>query len=318
VIIVTGASRGIGYGIGRELALRLPGASLYLTSRSTQHHLTELDNNLKREIGAASDNARFRHIDVRDQRSIKKFFEIVKRKHNRIDILINNAAKYNKPPASVHGKCSDLPLFLKEVEETTRTNYFGLKSVIEASVPVLAPDARIINMTSHMANFNIFNNSDPNSAQLKQSFQDPKLTVEKLDGLLKSFLNDIKTKTWTSSGWPHCSYSVTKLAVNCYTKLLQEEFERTKPRYGIKVNAVCPGTSHSKMRLPRKETISVSDSADIVAYLATMHMAGLGDCTVPFQDVPKGQVLWHDLSVLKEAEEDAENQNDEEVDIISN
>ena len=223
VIIVTGASRGIGFGIGKELALRLPGASLYLTSRSTQHQLEELDNNLKREIGAAADNARFRHIDVRDPRSIKKFFDVVRRKHNRIDILVNNAAKYNKPPASVHGKCADLPLFLREVDETVKTNYFGLKSVIEASIPVLAPDARIINMTSHMANFKIFNDADPNSAQLRDSFLDPKLSVEKLDRLLKKYFQDIKTKNWTSSGWPNCSYSVTKLAVNCYTRLLQVE-----------------------------------------------------------------------------------------------
>lgn len=318
VIIVTGASRGIGYGIGKELALRMPGASLYLTSRSTQHHLTELDNNLKREIGAASDNARFRHIDVKDQRSIKKFFEMVKRKHNRIDIIINNAAKYNKPPASVHGRCPDLPLFLREVEETTKTNYFGLKAVIEASTPVLAPDARIINMTSHMANFNIFNDGDQVSAQLKQSFQDPKLTVEKLDSLVKKYVQDIKSKPWGTSGWPKCSYSVTKLAVNCYTRLLQEELSRSRPRHGIKVNAVCPGTSHSKMRLPRSETISVSDSADVIGYLATLHMVGLGDCTVPYEEVPQGQVLWHDLSVFKEAEGDLNSQDQETVQTVSN
>ena len=221
VIIVTGASRGIGYGIGKELALRMPGASLYLTCRANQHQLTELDNNLKREIGAASDNARFRHLDVKDQKSIKKFFEVIRRKHKRIDILVNNAAKYNKPPASVHGKCSDLPLFLKEVEETARTNYFGLKSVIAACVPCLALDGRIVNMTSHMASFNIFNEADSSSAELKRSFQDPELSMEALDDLVKKFLQEIKNKTWSSSGWPNCSYSVTKLAVNCYTRLLQ-------------------------------------------------------------------------------------------------
>ena len=221
MIIVTGASRGIGYGIGKELALRMPGSSIYLTSRANQHQLTELDNNLKREIGAASDNARFRHLDVKDQKSIKKFFEVIRRKHKRIDILVNNAAKYNKPPASVHDKCGDLPLFLKEVEETARTNYFGLKAVIAASLPALGPDARIINLTSHMANYNIFNEADPASAALKRSFQDPGLTMERLDDLVKNFLQEIKTKTWSSSGWPNCSYSVTKLAVNCYTRLLQ-------------------------------------------------------------------------------------------------
>ena len=45
---------------------------------------------------------------------------------------------------------------------------------------------------------------------------------------------------------------------------LQEEFNKSRPRDGIKVNAVCPGTSHSKMRLPRTETISVADSADVI------------------------------------------------------
>ena len=98
--------------------------------------------------------------------------------------------------------------------------------MIAASVPALGPDSRIINMTSHMANYNIFNEADSNSAELKRSFQDPELTMEKLDGLVKKFLQEIKNKTWSNSGWPNCSYSVTKLAVNCYTRLLQVIFPR--------------------------------------------------------------------------------------------
>jgi len=313
VIIVTGASRGIGYGIGKELALRMPGSSLYLTCRANQHQLTELDNNLKREIGAASDNTRFRHLDVKDDRSIKKFFGVITKKHKMIDILVNNAGRYNKPPhystpASVHDKCVDLPLFHKEIKETADTNYFGLKKVIAASVPLLAPHSRIINMTSHMANYNIFNEADSSSAELKRSFQDPGLTVEKLDNLVKKFLEEIKNKTWSDSGWPNCCYSVTKLAVNCYTKLLQEELDSAL-RYEVKVNAVCSGTTHSKMRLLRSETISVSDSADVIAYLATMRMQGVGDCSIPNDQVPRGKVLWHDLSIIKDGSEG----NDEEV-----
>ena len=68
------------------------------------------------------------------------------------------------------------------------------------------------------------------------------------------------------------------------------------PKLGVSVNAVCPGTLHSKMMQAREDTISTQDSADIISYLATMRMEGVGDCSVPHSDMPRGEVLWHDLS----------------------
>ena len=39
-----------------------------------------------------------RYLDLKEKRSTAKFVEVVKRRHNRLDILVNNAAVYHKPP----------------------------------------------------------------------------------------------------------------------------------------------------------------------------------------------------------------------------
>lgn len=66
VVVVTGASRGIGYAIGKELATRMSGASVYLTTR--QKNLEVLENTLRRDIGVAADSARFRFMDLKDKK----------------------------------------------------------------------------------------------------------------------------------------------------------------------------------------------------------------------------------------------------------
>ena len=44
-----------------------------------------------------------------------------------------------------------------------------------------------------------------------------------------------------------------------------------------------------------------------------MHMKGVGDCSVPYDQVPRGKVLWHDLSMSKDGSEE-----DEEAQIAIN
>ena len=83
VVVVTGASRGIGYSVGKELATRMPGAHLYLTTRNAGN-IQNLESTLKRDIGTASEGVSFRMLDVHDKRSICKFVEVVKRKHQRL------------------------------------------------------------------------------------------------------------------------------------------------------------------------------------------------------------------------------------------
>jgi len=297
VVVVTGASRGIGYCIGKELATRMPGANVYLTTRQTPN-ITSLEAMLRRDIGASSDNVKFRMMDLKDKRSVVKFVDVVRRKHNRLDLLVNNAAVYHKPPASVHQACGSLPLYYKEVEEIIKTNYLGLKTITEAFIPCFVQNSRIVNISSHLGQLSVFNTADANSAKLVDSFCDPNLTLEMLDSLVKSYLISIKSGSWSSAGWPDCAYSISKVAVNTYTRLLQAKLDASHPKLAVAVNAVCPGTLHSKMRQTREDTISTADSADVISYLATLRMDGVGNCSIPQNEAPRGQVFWHDLSPI--------------------
>ena len=75
------------------------------------------------------------------------------------------------------------------------------------------------------------------------------MTIDDLDKLVMSYANAVKSGTWLEEGWPDCAYSLTKLAVNFYSHLLQKQFDKENPRQNIMVNAVCPGISLMKFIL---------------------------------------------------------------------
>ena len=39
-------------------------------------------------------------------------------------------------------------------------------------------------------------------------------------------------------------------------------------------------------------------TTNITSYLATLYMGGVRDCSIPFEKVPRGPVLWHGLSIM--------------------
>lgn len=82
VIIITGASKGIGKSIARSFHLR--GAIVCLISRS---------KTLKKTFKYFASNKKnlFFIGDVTDEKFIKKVFKIIYKKNNKIDALINNA-----------------------------------------------------------------------------------------------------------------------------------------------------------------------------------------------------------------------------------
>lgn len=84
ITVITGASKGIGAGISKELALT--GAEVVLCARNTEQ-LNALKNEIEKENGIA-------HVfplDVRSVDQIREVFKMIDEQFGRIDILINNA-----------------------------------------------------------------------------------------------------------------------------------------------------------------------------------------------------------------------------------
>jgi len=72
---------------------------------------------------------------------------------------------------------------------------------------------------------------------------DEHLTEELIDTTVQSFMEQIREGTWVSGGWPQIftDYSVSKLAVNAYTRFLARRLSDRPEGHKIYVNCYCPG-----------------------------------------------------------------------------
>ena len=92
IVVVTGASKGIGAGIAKELAMA--GATVVLCARNTQQ-LNELKKEIEKEGGVAF----VFQLDINSVNQINEVFQLIYEQFGCIDILINNAGLGNNHAA---------------------------------------------------------------------------------------------------------------------------------------------------------------------------------------------------------------------------
>lgn len=85
VAVVAGASRGIGAAIAKELAAE--GAHVVATYNGDEAGAKETAN----EIESRSGSCTVRHLDVRDEESVRSLFRDVRTELGGVDILVSNA-----------------------------------------------------------------------------------------------------------------------------------------------------------------------------------------------------------------------------------
>lgn len=142
IALITGAAKGIGFEVARQLASK--GATVVLTARDlTQGRAAAA------ALAAEGRNARFLRLDVADQTSVDQAARDVAGQFGRIDILINNAA------SNFDYYDSALTVDFDAVQTTLETNLFGAWRTVRAFLPILeqSRSPRIVNVSSGAGSF---------------------------------------------------------------------------------------------------------------------------------------------------------------------
>jgi NAD(P)-dependent dehydrogenase (short-subunit alcohol dehydrogenase family) len=138
VILVTGANRGIGREVVRQLAR--DGHKTILNGRNADH-VRDAQDDLAAE-GIITDAFA---ADVRDAKAVTEMVKYVTERYGKLDVLVNNAGIFLDGSDS---KKADLEI----IRDTFDTNVIGPYRMIESFLPLLkkSGDARIVNLSSGM------------------------------------------------------------------------------------------------------------------------------------------------------------------------
>ena len=273
VALVTGGTKGVGYCISKELVSRISKSMTYMTSRENTAGYSSL---MAMELGfAASQRSKFLTMDIRDKTIVKAHRDDMMATWGGLDILINNAGIYYEP---------DRTKYIQQAHATLDTNYFGTQNVIKTFYEDFRPNARIVNITSNLAH--VTSVITPDQIVLKQKAREKFAevdTYEKLDNLVHQFITDVDSGYWEEKGWPTCAYSVSKMAINTYTRILQKDFDDSDRN--ILVNAVYPASHHKLIDQADQRILSDEDAAKFVFNIAMIQPDSQGR-------VPRGIVIW--------------------------
>ncbi len=170
VAVVTGANRGIGLEICRQLAQE--GIYTILTSRDEAKGQAA-----RQELADAGLDIGYHQLDVTDPESIQRLAAYIKKEHGRLDILVNNAGiAIDKGTGVLHTD-------LETLRQTMETNLYGPLRLCQALVPLMRRQncGRIVNLSSSMGQLSGMGSEAP-------SYRMSKTALNALTRILATYL----------------------------------------------------------------------------------------------------------------------------------
>lgn len=246
VALVTGANRGIGEEIAKELAGR--GFFVWVASREPSAAAPVVAS-----IRQRGGRAEAVQLDVTRASDLSTAIERVRSESGGLDALINNAG--------VGAKGFDLEI----LRRTLAANFYGALHLTDAALPIMRPHGRIVMVSSSLGHRAIL----PAPLRGRISAQD--LRRAGLLGFIAEYVDAVATGGHLAAGWPSSAYRMSKIAMTTLAEVLSRELA-SDPRE-ILVNACCPGWVRTDMGGPGADR-SISDGADTPVWLATLPSDG--------------------------------------------
>ncbi|KAJ7529859.1 hypothetical protein O6H91_15G069200 [Diphasiastrum complanatum] len=273
VAVVTGANKGIGLEIVRQLAQN--GVTTILTARNEGRGQSAVSL-LKAE---GLQNVDFHQLEVTDLKSVEDFVAWLKQQYSGLDILINNAGIHS------YGYTDKK----QGAREVIGTNYYGVKNVTKELLPLIRTGGRIVNVSSKLGQLETLNNKE-----LKDTIStEEHLSENLIDLFVNQFLEAVNKGEISKQGWPTCElgvgpeafsdYSVSKIGLNAYTKLLASQLSSR-----LYVNSFCPGYTQTDMTGGLGDK-TVKEGADTGVWLALLPPSS--------HDLPSGKFFYERVQI---------------------
>ncbi|GAB7364538.1 hypothetical protein MBLNU230_g5345t1 [Neophaeotheca triangularis] len=271
VAAVTGANKGIGLAIVRQLALQYPTSTIsgspfliYLTARSADRGaaaVKELNNDpqLKQAKVLVQDGGdttiKFAELDISQTKSIQQFRDFLKSEHpDGLDVVINNAG------IAMDG-------FNAEVVKTTlQTNYYGTLEATQDLLPLMKNGGRMVNVCSMAGKLNKYSDETRN-AFIKASQTD----VPAVTAVMERFKVAAAEGKEKEAGFPSAAYATSKAGEIAMTKVVAAE--EAKRGRGVLLNACCPGYVNTDMTKGRGAK-TIDQGAQTPVMLALQDIGG--------------------------------------------
>jgi NAD(P)-dependent dehydrogenase (short-subunit alcohol dehydrogenase family) len=186
VAVVTGANRGLGLEVGRQLAES--GLRVILTSRVQPF-----------------EDAEHRRLDVADTASVRALADALSADCVDLDVLVNNAR------IALRGFDAEV------ARRTLEVNFFGALRVTDALLPRIRDGGTIVMVSSGMGEVSAL------APRLRERILSPALTRDELVESVHSFVRDVERGRHEDAGWPSSAYRVSKVVLNALTRVLARE-----------------------------------------------------------------------------------------------
>jgi NAD(P)-dependent dehydrogenase (short-subunit alcohol dehydrogenase family) len=146
-VLITGANRGLGLEISRQLGKR--GFRVFLTARNS-----EAGEKAAKDLREEGSYVRFIQLDVVDDKSIKQAVQAVSDQTDHLDVLVNNAG-ISIDKGNIINMDPDI------LRQTVQTNVFGPIRIIQEFMSLLTDGARIINLSSGLGSLTSMSRYSP-------------------------------------------------------------------------------------------------------------------------------------------------------------